>query len=44
MSRKLLPINIATFSKPQIREWIDSFEVILTDCDGEFNSRNFIKF
>ncbi|CRK94420.1 CLUMA_CG007927, isoform A [Clunio marinus] len=29
-----LPINISTFSKSQIREWINSFEVILTDCDG----------
>lgn len=36
MSRKLLPINIATLNKIKIREFIDSFEVILTDCDGKF--------
>lgn len=36
MSKKILPINLASFNKIKIREWIDSFEVILTDCDGEF--------
>lgn len=45
MSRKLLPINLATFTKPQIRDWINSFEVILTDCDGECtNLANFQQF
>lgn len=34
MSRKL-PINLSTLPKAQIKSWIDSIEVILTDCDGK---------
>lgn len=29
-----VPINLSTFTRAQIKSWIDSFEVILTDCDG----------
>lgn len=29
-----IPVNLSTFTKPQIKSWLESFEVILTDCDG----------
>lgn len=36
MSRKM-PINVGSFTRDRLREWVNSFDVVLTDCDGESN-------
>lgn len=36
MSRKM-PINVGSFARDRLREWVNSFDVVLTDCDGESN-------
>lgn len=33
MSRKL-PTNIASMGKVKVKEWLASFDMVLTDCDG----------
>ncbi|CAO1438731.1 unnamed protein product [Diamesa serratosioi] len=33
MSRKM-PINVGSFARDRLREWVNSFDVVLTDCDG----------
>lgn len=30
-----MPKNIADFSKEELKDFIDSIDVVLTDCDGE---------
>lgn len=30
-----MPKNIAEFSKEELKDFIDSIDVVLTDCDGE---------
>lgn len=34
MSSRKLPINIASMGKAKVKEWFDSFEYVITDCDG----------
>ena len=40
MSRKM-PINVGSFARDRLREWVNSFDVVLTDCDGESNYYKF---
>lgn len=35
MSRKM-PTNVSTLTKEKIRDWINSFDIVLADCDGEY--------
>lgn len=30
-----MPKNLEKFTKAEIQEWLDSFDVVLTDCDGK---------
>jgi hypothetical protein len=41
MSNVKVPKNLEKFNKEEIHEWINSFDVVLTDCDGEKNLKCF---
>ena len=36
MLRKSLPTDLAKLNQEQLKKWINSFEILLTDCDGEY--------
>jgi hypothetical protein len=32
-----IPKNVSEFSKEELKNFLDSFDTILTDCDGKFD-------
>lgn len=43
MSRNL-PKNLAKFTKPQLEGFFNSFDTVLTDCDGKLENLKFFQF
>ena len=36
----MAPINLNKLDKMALRQWLDSFDVILADCDGKLTGVN----